>query len=141
MGAKWEQSGLRHDAWGRDGCSRLLTLRSMRLVEAQASGGLQGKFTCKQEPGSGGPAGAMGEGLWLRGDACLREEVRGFRSLGGRREVTCAVREEKFRAQGTQVPGEGPTWAVTQHDGHTVQVGLLASWLLVKCVPGVLGSI
>ena len=36
--------------------------------------------------------------------------------MGGRREVTRGDREEKFRPQGTQVPGEGPTWSVTQCD-------------------------
>lgn len=95
----------------------------MKLMGAQRSGELQGKFTCKQEPGSGGPAGAMGEGLWIRGNRALERSFTELRSLGGRREVTCGVREEKFRAQGTQVPGEGPTWAVTQQDRHTVQVG------------------
>ena len=36
--------------------------------------------------------------------------------MGGRREETHGNREEKFRPQGTQVPGEDPTWAVTQCD-------------------------
>ena len=64
--------------------------------------------------------------------------------MGGRREETHGNREEKFRPQGTRVPGEGPTWAVTSVTTHSSilagEDGLLALWLLVKCVPTILGS-